>query len=126
MPLIRTLLYAPDGKPPAGWDEARDGSIVKVLLKAGRSVQDLEAAIRGLRLLVDEPRIWNQDYVADFAAPGAKLTMRMLYNTKLGKEMSSFTAATQAYWKHENYSGRRTDRPSTPQPIAAVLPGVLP
>lgn len=122
MPIIRELFYAPDGKPPAGWDEARDGHIVKTLLTAGRSVHDLEHAIRGLRLLVDEPRTWVQDYAVDFARPHEKLTMRMLHNTKAGKDMPVFAVALQAYWRRENTWGRRTDRQSTPTPIAAVLP----
>jgi hypothetical protein len=123
MPIIRELFYVPDRKPPAGWDERRDGDIVRVLLKAGRSVDELEQAIRGLRLLVDQPRLWVQDYVVDFAQPGDKLTMRMLHNTKVGKDMPAFAVALQAYWKHDAYNARR--KASASAAVRDAMPGLV-
>ncbi len=112
MPIIRELFYAPDGKPPADWDEDRDGHIVKMMLKQGHSVDDLEAGIRGLRDLVDQPGVWVQDYHVDFARPHEKLTMRMLYNTRLGQNMPALAVATQAYWSRVNSRRSRASSPS--------------
>src|SRR6202007_814306 len=44
MPLIRKHLYAPDGKPPASWDERREGSVLRELLKH-RTAEQIGAAI---------------------------------------------------------------------------------
>lgn len=47
LPLIRCTLWHPDGKPPSGWDERREGSVIRRMLKF-RTVEQIELAILGL------------------------------------------------------------------------------
>jgi hypothetical protein len=121
MGLVREHLYVPDGKPPTDWDESRDGSILKQILKQ-RSADDVACAIEGLALLRDHPGLYADE--VDWLQPGAKATLKALYNTRSGV-LSTFELARQAYWKHAN---TRRDRgaPAAPAPISELLPKALP
>ncbi len=88
--LVREKLWAPDGKPPAGWSERREGSVLKRLL-AHRSVAQLEVAILGLAQLRDAGCV-------DWLKPGVKVTCRALYNSRSGVSQM-FELATAEYWK---------------------------
>jgi hypothetical protein len=103
MTLVRQHLYVPDGKPPADWDEARDGSILKALIKRRRP-EDVAVAIEGLAVLRDRPGAFAD--AVDWLRPGMKVTCKALYNTKSGV-CSTFDLACQAYWRHVNTEDRR-------------------
>lgn len=98
MGLVRTHLYVPDGKPPADWDEARDGSILKQL-RQRYSERDLAIAIEGLAIVRDRPGVFADP--VDWLQRSAKVTLRALYNTRSGV-LPMWSIATQAYWKHAN------------------------
>ncbi|HKB49651.1 MAG TPA: hypothetical protein VKC57_18215, partial [Ktedonobacterales bacterium] len=115
MELVRKHLYA-DGTPPADWDEARDGSILKELLKQ-RSAKDVAIAIEGVALVRDCPGVYAD--AVDWLRPGEKITLRALYNSKSGL-LSMFTIATQAYWKHANR--RQGPQDKRPVRVGDVLP----
>jgi hypothetical protein len=106
MGLVRQHLYGPDGKPPADWDEARDGSILKQLRK-GYSPRDIGIAIEGLALVRDHPGVFADE--VDWLKGGSKVTLRALYNTSSGV-LPMFSIATQAYWKHANSRPGRKDK----------------
>jgi len=92
MGLIRNVLWAPDGEPPAGWSAAREVSVLKRLL-AHRTVSQIESAILGLAQLRHTGEIaWLK--------PGQKITTRALYNTRSGA-WQMFELATAAYWRHD-------------------------
>jgi hypothetical protein len=88
--LIRKELWPPDGKPPTGWDERREGSVLKRLLMH-RSVSQVEVAILGLAQLRDSGDI-------AWLARGQKVTSRALYNSRSGASQM-FALATDAYWR---------------------------
>jgi hypothetical protein len=121
MGLVRQHLYVPDGKPPADWDDGRDGSIVKQLLKA-YSPRDVGIAIEGLALVRDHPGVFADE--VDWLKRGQKVTLRALYHSSSGV-LPMFTIATQAYWKHAN---TRRDRGAAGSParIGELLPRALP
>ena len=79
-PIIRDVLYAPDGVPPEGWTLAQDLRICKrvVAIKTD-GVRLLEPAIRGLRVLY----------------PKGKLTLKLLMADKDG---SLLRRSSAAYW----------------------------
>jgi 5-methylcytosine-specific restriction endonuclease McrA len=88
-PLIRKLLWAPDGKAPPAWDERREASVLKRLL-VHRSISQVEVAIRGLAELRDSGQIaWLK--------AGQKVTCRALYNSRAGATQM-FELATAKYW----------------------------
>jgi hypothetical protein len=90
LPLVRMHFWAPDGKPPAAWDDRREGSVLKRLL-AHRTVSQIEVAILGLAELRASGRIaWLK--------PGQKVTSRALYNTRSGVSQM-FELATNCYWQ---------------------------
>lgn len=99
-PLIRQHLWGPDGKPPAAWDERREGSVLKRLLMH-RSVSQIEVAILGLARLRDTGMI-------TWLRKGEKVTSRALYNTRSGVSQM-FELATREYWQTAK---RRPKRPS--------------
>lgn len=114
--LVRSKLYAPDGQPPANWDIARDGSIVKQIRKA-YSPRDIGIAIEGLAIVRDHPGVFADE--VDWLKRGSKVTLRALYHSSSGV-LPMFTIATQAYWKHAN--SRRTPKdPTAPQRLGSVL-----
>lgn len=90
LPLIREHLYPPDGKPPATWDERREGSVIKQMLRFW-NVSQIEVAILGLARLRDTGQI-------DWLKPGAKVTLRALYHTRSGV-CQMFELATAEYWR---------------------------
>ena len=69
-PLVREILYAPDGKPPDGWTLAQDLRVCKLWLvrRKDESPPDIEMFLRGLRKLY----------------PTGKLTLRLLMADKDG------------------------------------------
>lgn len=89
-PLVRQELWPPDGKPPEGWDERREGSVLKRLL-IHASVSQIEVAILGLARLRENGSI-------SWLKPGAKVTCRALYNTRSGVSQM-FELATLEYWR---------------------------
>src|SRR3990167_495604 len=99
-PLIRAHLWVPDGKPPEGWDERREGSVLKRLL-IHCSASQLEVAILGLAQLRNTGQI-------DWLKPGQKVTCRALYHTRSGVS-DMFALATSAYWATAK---KRVMRPS--------------
>ncbi len=111
MGLVRAHLYTPDGKPASGWDEARDGSILKELLKHDRA-DEVAIAIEGLAILRDFPGVYADAVDWPYwPQPGQKADLRPLYNNKSGV-LPVFSLAMQAYWKHANgRAGTETDRP---------------
>ena len=88
--LVREHLWKPDGKPPAAWDERREGSVLKRLL-VHRSVSQIEVAILGLAQLRDSGQV-------DWLKPGDKVTCRALYNSRSGTSQV-FELATAEYWR---------------------------
>jgi len=108
LPLIRKHLWVPDGKPPAGWDDRREGSVVKQLLRH-RSVSQLEAAIIGLAQLRDTSQV-------DWLKPGDKVTCRALYNSRSGVTQM-FELATSWFWHVE----RRKPKKQTLREIGGIL-----
>ncbi len=90
LPLIRQQLWQPDGTPPVGWSDRREGSVLKRLL-VHRSVPQLEVAILGLAQLRDHGGI-------DWLKPGMKVTCRALYNSRSGVSQM-FELATSEYWR---------------------------
>jgi len=107
MSLVRKHLYVPDGRPPGDWEERRDGSILKQLLKR-YSGRDVAIAIEGLAVVRDFPGVyadavtWQRPGNAqNTLGPGAKTTLRALYGSRSGV-LPVFSMATQAYWKRMN------------------------
>lgn len=96
MVAIRRHLYAPDGKPPAGWDEGREFTIMRRLRKAGKSTEQIITAIEGLIPLSQDG---HHDYML------GKKTLRLLI-TENGC-LDGFNEAEDAYYKQ----GQTTKRP---------------
>lgn len=101
--LVREHLWVPDGKPPVGWDDRREGSVLKRLL-AHRSVSQIEIAILGLAQL-------REAGLVDWLKPGAKVTCRALYNSRSGVSQM-FELATAEYWKSTKKRPRKQDAES--------------
>lgn len=80
--LIRSVLYTPDGKPPEGWEIARDLRIAK-LIQVTNGRTDLEEAIRGLRILY----------------PTGKLTLKLIAAAKSREGVQLYNRAVAAYRK---------------------------
>jgi hypothetical protein len=113
MDLVRKRLYVPDGKPPADWNERREVSTLKQLLKR-HSARDVALAIEGVALVRDFPGVYvdvvdwrDQDDGRATLHPGAKATLRVLHGSRSGV-LPMFTIATNAYWK------RADSRPAPP------------
>jgi len=102
MGLVRTHLYVPDGKPPAGENGARDVSVIRALRSRRLTGYDIAAAIEGLALLRERGDL-------DWLRPGTKCTMRALYNTRTGVR-PVLLRAQETYHKH---SARRRDNEKT-------------
>jgi hypothetical protein len=109
---IRAHLRTPDGVCPAGFSDARDGSILKALRKH-HSTSALLSAIEGVGILRDHPGQYAD--VVDWLKPGTKVTLRALYSTSSGV-LPLFSIATQAYHKHAEAS--------KPRPAAAKPTGI--
>jgi len=119
LPLVRRHLYAPDGKPPAGYDERRDASVLQQLLRRGRSVDDLAIVIAGVALLRDQPGMFGEDAIAWLGPPGTKLTCRVLL--KRSGTATVWMLAHRAYWTAANRRPPGAPRTSAPVPISALL-----
>lgn len=72
MTAIRTVLYAPDGKPPQPNDPARDCSIAKQWMKHGETPDRIVTAIHGFGNMRQSGRL------ASWCAPTDKATLRAL------------------------------------------------
>lgn len=110
-PLVRTQLWPPDGKPPAAWDERREGSVLKRLLMI-HNISHIEVAILGLAQLRDRGQI-------EWLKPGAKVTCRALYHTRSGV-CQMFELATAEYWR----TAKRTPRKTIPL-IGDIIFGLI-
>jgi hypothetical protein len=115
--MVRKYLYVPDGQPPAGWSVGRCGSILKRLMNRGYSSNDLEDAIEGLALMRDRGEL-------DWCAPGMKLTMKALYNTRHGVR----PLLAQAQETLHGTLKRKTAPPvaGKPEAVGAILDRLVP
>lgn len=102
MGLVRTHLYVPDGKPPAGEDGSRDVTVIRALRARGYTGLDIATAIEGFALIRDRGEAG--------IPPGEKVTLRALYNTRTGVR-PTFEKAQDAYFKHDER--RRDTRPAS-------------
>lgn len=89
MAAIREHLYAPDGKPPEGWVEGREFSIMRQLRKLGKSGTQILAVVEGLGELRRDGRV---DWLK------GKATLRAVYNSKTGC-LDMWGQAEDAYYK---------------------------
>jgi hypothetical protein len=117
MPLVRQHLRPPDGKPPAGWTDGQECTVVRAL-RHHRTLDELVAAIQGLALLRDYPGQWGDRL--NWLAPGEKVTLRALYSPKTATPVPLFNRAAAAYftWGDRVGPDRAVEEPET---IAAVL-----
>jgi hypothetical protein len=89
MGLVRKWLYHPDGKPPVGYNEARDVTCIGWLRSLGHTGNEIAQAIEGLgRIIRDSGRVVGDEYV-DWLKPSMegepiKATMRALINSRKG------------------------------------------
>lgn len=86
MAIVRSRFYAPDGKPPAGYDEGREFGIFAALREkegmTGRRIAELiegAAAIRD-----DDGQVHGELARVEWLKRGDKMTMRALYHSKSG------------------------------------------
>ncbi len=88
MSLLRHYGYADDGKPPTGYDDKRDFTIITKILNSGSSPESIAHGIFGAHLIreSDECR---------FLRPGEKFTMRIFWNVGYGSR-SFFAQAIEA------------------------------
>jgi len=119
MPVVRECLYVPDAKPPAGYDDGRDFGILVTLLESGLSASTLEAGLRGVAMMRDagEFESWTPPIKR-----AAKITVRMLYNTRQGV-VQMIEKASHWYFQHQDQQPAR-GRHGQPQAIAAVMAGM--
>jgi len=128
MGLVRKHLYVPDGRPPAGWAEPRDGSILKQLLKR-RGARDVAIAIEGVAVVRDFPGVyadavnWQDHDGRSTLPPHAKTTLKALYGSRSGV-LPMFSIATHAYWKRAN-SRSDAEAMQSPQLIGDVVRHVM-
>lgn len=122
LPLVRTHLWPPDGKPPQGWTERREGSVLKALL-AGAPIEQVAVWIEGLALLRDAPGLYA-DPVEWLGPPGTKLTCRAL--RKRSGTATVLELAHRAYWTAANRRPRSAPRSAAPVSIKDVLSKVQP
>ncbi|HEX5520199.1 MAG TPA: helix-turn-helix domain-containing protein [Longimicrobiaceae bacterium] len=74
MGLWRRLHYAPDGKPPAGYSDGRDMSIIRQLVKKGYRLERIADAAEGLALARRNGELQGEE--------GGKTTLRFMMNTE--------------------------------------------
>ena len=119
MPVVRECLYVPDEKPPAGYDDGRDFGILVTLLEEGCSSSELEVGIRGVAAMRDagEFERWTPPIKR-----GAKVTMRMLRNTRVGA-VQMLEEAAKWYWKDQDQRPAK-GKHGQPEAIRAVLAGM--
>jgi hypothetical protein len=110
MGVVRASAYL--GKPPRGYDDARDVSILRGWLKTGRTEHEIRDAIEGLRTAVDTGTVEWANAETGGLRPGQAFTLRALRNTKSGDRFT---------WDVAQDTALR--RPSGPMP--ELLGGVL-
>lgn len=115
MALVREYLYVPDGLPPADWDEAREGSILKKLLVRHGS-EKLARVIEGIALIRDGAGVWGDQ--VDWLQSGTKATLRVVNGPRSGA-LAMFERADQAYWRKANSNRSRSDQPA--QSVSEIL-----
>lgn len=117
MPMIRTRFYAPDGRPPADYDDGRDAGIVLTLLRLGIGESELRDAIEGTALLRDDGQLeeWTPP-----VRRGDKLTMRVLYHTKRGV-LPMLTEATNYLDGKRKFSSAPARGHRKPAPINTLM-----
>ncbi len=118
MPLVRQHLWPPDGTPPVGWTEQREGSVLKTLL-ARAPVDQVAVWVEGLALLRDAPGLYA-DPVEWLGSPGSKITSRVLL--KRSGTATVMMLAHRAYWTHANRRPRGAPTTRQPVPVAPLLP----
>lgn len=117
MGAVRQYLYAPDGRPPAGWPASRDAALAKRILRRVPNAGEVCDAIEGIRLAVDAGEFtdWTPP-----VRPRDKLTLRILYRTRSG-HLPTWTIALNTLATRWKASGPR--KPSRPLAIDAMLGG---
>lgn len=105
MGVVRECFYAPDGKAPDGYDDARDFKMLRYWLSKGGDPQEIEYAIRGFAQMRDDGELrWIQQ--------GEKITLRAL-NPKVSKHGEHPFRTGANYWrKHLADESRRRKRKS--------------
>ena len=102
MAAIREHLYTPDGKPPEGWEEGREFSIMRQLRKLGKSGSQIMNVVEGLGCLLREGRV---DWLK------GKATLRAVFNSKTGV-LDMWGQAEDAYYRQgATYEKRRKSAP---------------
>jgi uncharacterized protein YdaU (DUF1376 family) len=109
MATIREHLYAPDGRPPEGWEEGREFSIMRQLRKLGKSGSQITNVVEGLGCLLREGRV---DWLK------GKATLRAVFNSKSGV-LDMWGQAEDAYYRQGATYGKRAK--SSPQDIRAAI-----
>ena len=110
MQAVRRSLYAPDGQPPAGYNDGRDVTVIHALRRKRYSGDDILDAIEGLAILRERGEL-------DWLLPGQKATMRALYNTRTGVR-PVFALAQEARAKAPSV---RRETHATPEHIGGPL-----
>lgn len=82
MGIVRTAAYL--GKPPRGYDDARDAQILRTWLTKGRTEAEIADAITGLRSAVENGTVEWVNAETGGLRPGQAFTLRALRNTKNG------------------------------------------
>lgn len=93
MPLVRKHLYVDDGIPPPGYHEGRDFEILAELLRT-MPQENLEVAIEGIAMMRDAGEL-------EWVRPKAKMTMRVLRNTRHGL-IDTLTLGADYFWRRHN------------------------
>jgi hypothetical protein len=124
MPLIRTHLWHPDGKPPDAikgepWTEQREGSVVRELLKH-YSLSQLETVVLGLGLML---RGLAESERPAWLPLGEKCSLRAVFHTKSGV-VAMVELCQRAYWTVQNK--RPKSAPAGPTPVGHLLGTVIP
>ena len=81
--LIRSVLYAPDGKPPSGWSIQQDLRIAK-MGTVRWNFTDWEAAIRGLRMIYPTGKLTLRLFTAAKCKEGSPLLNRAVETFRKG------------------------------------------
>lgn len=112
MQAVRRFLYIPDGQPPTGYDDGRCMQVIRALRKQRYSGPDILTAIEGLAILRDRGDL-------DWLPPGAKSTMRALYNTRSGVR-PVFMLAQEAAFKAGSVPRETPGKPQRLDATAAL------
>ncbi len=88
MSLLRHYGYAEDGKPPPGYDDRRDFTIITKILNSGSSPESIAHGIFGAHLI-------RESGECRFLMPGEKFTMRIFWDVGYGSR-SFFAQAIEA------------------------------